>query len=1456
MELEEVPLPEQEDTVQLPAPEQTTSEDSDDSGRSLTPRVMIMAARAYQREMLEESLKQNIIVAMDTGSGKTQVAILRIQEELERSDKIVWFLAPTVELATQQFQVINSQIPGVQSKLICGADNVEAWKFKPGVWDAILTNIRVVVSTYQILFDAAVSHGFVPIEKLGLVVIDEAHNCVRLNPIARFMRELYQKHKLEGRHVPHILGLTASPLMRSKLADLELLEQTLDAVCKTPNRHREELLAQVNRPEMIAIPYGGLPGPKDDVKTTLAMSRLREAFYGLDIRQDPAVLRLKSDRTERSQEALRKAILTYDTYCQKQMRAFCNRAGEMCQVLGPWAADYYIHKVITEFISGANTSTVSGDASMDEERLYLAKTFLQIGSLPPSEEPTELSRKVRTLISILESCNQKDPYGIIFVKERATVAVLSRILSTHASIRERYRVGSMVGTSKAPGKKQTILDLGQKEDVLSLQNFRKGKFNLLVATSVLEEGIDVPVCNMVICFDKPDNLKSFIQRRGRARMSVSRLYLLVENMWDQSLQEWQLLEKEMKEKYEDEMREIKQLEGMESSEIDNYPILRDNRTGAQLTIHDAKQHLDHFCATLSTRKFVNWSPYYKVCDLQGNPIDSHQPGLRKATVHLPISLAPQLRSAESLHAWPSEANACRDAAFQAYVKLYDAGLINQHLLPMRETDLVEDVEQRPGMIKVREQLNPWTLVAQAWSSGAELSRRRLTLTKDDGSCSLPFEISLPVPVPYMEDFILYWDAISSWKVSMDSDIVMDLPDGASNRQADDHTFALLSMAFGHRWPIPDKQYPIRFVSLSENISPDGVAANQFNHASAPNYLVRGTTAFTYNHPHVFVKYLPVKPPAEMVRKYFAGFEEAPHDTQWVVVRSFPKRAGYFRRPLRCHLPSSFPAKYPRVLRLDEVKMDNIPLVFGYAALLIPAMTMALESHLVATHLAQSRLKDIGITDVSMIIRAITATGAGRHVDYERVEFLGDAILKFCTTINCTAKYLYYPEGYLSASKDKIVSNSRLCRAAIDFGLDKYIINKPATQSHWRPIYVEDLIANPPNPHADRLMSTKTLADVVEALIGTAFISGGLPKALSCMSLFITGFEWQDIDVGRQTLYDQAPDDEVLPHTMRQLESLIGYTFTKKALLVEAMTHPSYNALEPRASLDRLEFVGDAILDFLVVRALYEVHDANGKPLENGALHLLRTALVNADILGFLAMEWAITQGRVEAEVFSASKGKREPPQVELVQTEVRLPLWNFMRHSSADMGAHQQATSVRHAAMREELRQALWEGGRYPWCGFARLQVQKFYSDVIESLLGAVWVDSGSLEECEGVLERMGLMGLMRRFVGGEGVHLMHPKEEIGVLGGNQRARYEVEKEGEGYRCRVWLGEKEGDKDKGECIADVKGCGSKEEARLKGAEEGCRVLRERIRQKKEEMEGKELEEGEIREEEEVDVDVN
>lgn len=84
---------------------------------------------------------------------------------------MIWFLAPTVSLCEQQYEYIESQISAVKIKFLSGADGVDRWTHQ-ALWDAVLSNVHVVVSTYQILLDA-LTHGFVRMESLALMVFDE-----------------------------------------------------------------------------------------------------------------------------------------------------------------------------------------------------------------------------------------------------------------------------------------------------------------------------------------------------------------------------------------------------------------------------------------------------------------------------------------------------------------------------------------------------------------------------------------------------------------------------------------------------------------------------------------------------------------------------------------------------------------------------------------------------------------------------------------------------------------------------------------------------------------------------------------------------------------------------------------------------------------------------------------------------------------------------------------------------------------------------------------------------------------------------------------------------------------------------------------------------------------------------------------------------------------------------------
>jgi dsRNA-specific ribonuclease len=377
--------------------------------------------------------------------------------------------------------------------------------------------------------------------------------------------------------------------------------------------------------------------------------------------------------------------------------------------------------------------------------------------------------------------------------------------------------------------------------------------------------------------------------------------------------------------------------------------------------------------------------------------------------------------------------------------------------------------------------------------------------------------------------------------------------------------------------------------------------------------------------------------------------------------------------------------------------------------------------------------------------------------------------------------LHWPEGYLSAKKDAVVSNSRLCKAGLERGLDKFILTKVFTGTKWRPLYVDKVLEQ--RKKGTREMSSKTIADVVESLIGAGWKMGGYPISLSIIKVFLSEVDLPSLEVGRAQLFDVEPADMPLPADLHHLETLAGYSFKKKSLLVQSVSHGSYSTAA--ASYERLEFLGDTILEIIIVTELLAYEDE----LSHSLMHLYRTALVNGDYLSFIALEWSITQKRKDLEEDPISGLITE------VESKFSLPLWRFMRHGSFDIGNRQREVERRHQSLRRDILHAIESGTHYPWALMAKLHANKFYSDIVESLLGAVWVDSGSMDACKKVLDRMGILKYLRRLIQ-DRVHVLHPREELCILADDKEVKYDVrmQKMDDGedeWTCTVFVGENE-----------------------------------------------------------------
>ncbi|CAL3972823.1 unnamed protein product [Diplocarpon coronariae] len=1343
---------------------------------------LVIKARPYQMEMLEESVKRNIIVAMDTGSGKTHIAVMRMQHELEHmsSNQIIWFLAPTVALSAQQFAYISSQITSVQCKFMSGADGVDRWTDQSH-WDAVLKNIKIVVSTYQILLDALV-HGFVLMESLALIVFDEAHNCVNKHAGAKVMSLFYHRRKGAGLSVPHILGMTASPIMKTNPQDLVTIETTLDAICRTPSKHRAELRLEVKLPLLVQVQY-----QKTSFPLNKAMESLNRAYVNLDIEIDPCFLSLSKDKSEKGQKILAKVRLSGKTLCHDQIKSFCSTAKTILQDLGPWAANYYISQVILKIrkIASGSENFSHGWDIADAEKEYLAKALQGVETSPTFfslDDVQSVSDKVAKVVEIL----LQEPDGFSGIVPTSPLKMVTFWAELAIAVKLTCGLGACNCSSTQPFAFK-LFDTDEQKHALS--DFKSGKIRLAVATSVLEEGIDVPACNMVICFQTPANLKSFVQRRGRARHQESKLILLIDSA-DKKLTGWEQLEAGMRNMYEDEMRTLQEYLVHEDTEEHDGRIFQVTSTSAVLDLDNSIAHLHHFCAQLPPQEYVDRRPDF-ICFNEGATI--------RAKAILPLSVDESVRVTESQRSWLSEKNAIKDAAFQSYVALYKAGLVNENLLPTVGNEVVpDDLRTSSGATasveSVHEQLNPWIYVAQAWKTDPVIHQYSVAFQ------GLEIAVLVPVYLGQLLPIKLYWDDITEFSLNV--------------------TLRTVGTAFGNRFTVERRPSVLQFVA-NEHLS-DMMGTEDFQVSR-----VDGTSGLIRDKHHKDIAYtfkecLATKPDIGLVQNPYHGYQDS-EESMHLSLKRLHKRSEFIQRIVPSRFAASeklyatitenathpTPFKMPllisRALPASMCTVDEMPFKYYQFGRLIPSIMYKLESYLLAERLSNTILKDVGISDRKLIATAISTPGASIETSYQRLEFLGDTVMKLCTSIELMAKYPLWHEGYLTALKSRIVNNSSLFAAAVLRGLDKFIITKAFNAHRWRPMYVDNL-ETCTQDDGKRVLSSKIPADVVEALIGASMIDGGIAKSLKCLKIFIPQLDWQPLETSRSLLFHRASNIE-LPAVLQPLESLIGYQFQNKGLLVEAITHASCNS--GPASQERLEFLGDAILDHLVVQALW-TYD-----LSLVKMHLMKTALVNADMLAFLCMEWHIEQEVIDLENNTAR------PRL------VSLPLWKFMRHMSPPLGLEQQAAAERHAILAPQIRQILETGDHYPWALLARLQAFKFYSDLVEALIGAAWVDSGSFETCAAIAERIGIFAVMRRLLDDD-VQVLNPKEELGMLADSQTVKYVLSKpaavlDGDetarprGLGCAVFVGERR--------VVDVQHGVSIVEVETRCAEEALRILK-------------------------------
>ncbi len=466
-----------------------------------------MTPRKYQEDIFKICKEKDCLVVLPTGTGKTLIALMLAIERFKKFplEKIL-ILAPTKPLIEQHFEYFKKNLPEGWADMQLFTGKTPADK-RTEIWQTA----EMIFSTPQCIAND-IDKMLYKLDEVSLLVVDECHRCLKnyaYNKIA-------QKYKMQAMN-KRILAITASPGGDKK---------TITQVCENLGVEAVEIRTRESpdvRPYLQELEFEKIE--VDFPPEFLEIKILLEQIYNRKVSE------LKHRRVLFGY-ASKTMLLKTQAKLMKEIK----RKKDMNNMLAVSACATALK--ISHALTLLETQTVSSFI------LYLKDLFQQAsekksrGVQKLVKDPafakaytlaTTLNKehpKLQILKDIVEKQFGKEPNSriIVFAQFRETVSTISEKLNKIRLVKADTFVGQAI---KNHGKGRTT-GMKQKEQKEMVKKFKSGEINVLVATSIAEEGLDIPEVNEVIFYEPIPSAIRKIQRAGRtARMSKGTLKILV-----------------------------------------------------------------------------------------------------------------------------------------------------------------------------------------------------------------------------------------------------------------------------------------------------------------------------------------------------------------------------------------------------------------------------------------------------------------------------------------------------------------------------------------------------------------------------------------------------------------------------------------------------------------------------------------------------------------------------------------------------------------------------------------------------------------------------------------------------------------------------------------------------------------------------------------------------------------
>ncbi|MBI2673447.1 DEAD/DEAH box helicase, partial [Candidatus Woesearchaeota archaeon] len=465
--------------------------------------------RIYQQTILNTCSRKNCLIILPTGLGKTKTAILVTIQRLNNfpNSKIL-FLTPTKPLANQiAEEFINATT--IEKENI----SVFTGEVKPDERERIWKESVVIVSTPQGLTNDIISQK-ISLEEVSCLVFDEAHRAVGDYDYAWIAKRYSETAKY-----PRIMRLTASPGSE---------KEKISEVCR--NLNIEEIEVRTDQDEDVKPYIQEVDIDWIKVELPLEFYDIRKSLYDC---YNSKLNGLKKWGLigSNQKEVSKKQILMLQgnlhgklSHGERDPRIWSGvslaaevlkvqHALELLETQGIIALNTYMDNLVEM----SKTTKVKATKNLvNDPNFKAADIKIKILIEKNIEHPKLIELKK---IIERETRAKKDVKIIIFNQYRDSAAEIERKINLIPGVKAKLFVGQL---------KKSGTGLSQKEQIKILDEFKEGKYNVIVTTSIAEEGLDIVSVDLVVFYEPVPSAIRSIQRRGRTgRQSKGRVIIMI-----------------------------------------------------------------------------------------------------------------------------------------------------------------------------------------------------------------------------------------------------------------------------------------------------------------------------------------------------------------------------------------------------------------------------------------------------------------------------------------------------------------------------------------------------------------------------------------------------------------------------------------------------------------------------------------------------------------------------------------------------------------------------------------------------------------------------------------------------------------------------------------------------------------------------------------------------------------